>query len=97
MIYRYKKAFSKRFDRYSRKEQIIIWQAVVQIQHYLKTGKASHGLRITLLFRKKSLGAVYEARATDAIRIICVTKENLSVFSLVGNHKDVRQFIRDCR
>ena len=97
MIYRYKQLFLKRFDRYRQKEQTIIWQAVVQIQHHLETGKAPHGLRITLLFRKKGLGAVYEARATDAIRIVYVTKENLTVFSLLGNHEDVRQFIRTCR
>ena len=97
MTYRYKKTFLKRFDRHSRKEQTIIWQAVVQIQHYLETGKAPHGLGIALLFRKKNLGAVYEARATNAIRIVYVTKENLTVFSLVGNHEDVRRFIRTCR
>ena len=97
MIYRYKKAFLKKFDRYNRREQIIIWQAVIQIQRYFETGKSPYGLRITLLFRKKSLGAAYEARATDAIRIICVTRKNLSVFSIIGNHEDVRRFIRTCK
>ncbi len=94
MTYRFKADFLKRFDRYRSNDQTIIWQAVVQTQRYLETAKAPHGLRITLLSRKKALGAIYEARATSAIRILYVTKGKLAIFSFIGNHDEVRRYIR---
>lgn len=97
MTYRFKRAFLERFDRYSRQEQTIIWQAIVQVQRYLEGAKAPHGLGITLFFRTKGLGAVYEARATSAIRILFVTSGDLTAFSFIGNHNEVRQFIRRFR
>ena len=86
--------FIKSFDRYPSQKQILITKAVESIQNYFMSSRASYGLRIKKL-HQSNLGKVFEARVNIDIRVIWVEQGNKIVFSLLGNHEDVRRFIRN--
>ena len=89
MKFHYKKEFIKQFDAYSRQEQELILEADRQIKDYIKNQNASYGLRI------KNIGKnVFEARVSRQIRIVWVRQENMITFALIGNHDEVRRFIK---
>jgi hypothetical protein len=93
MEFVYKKDVLKRFDDYSRKEQLLITAAEREIRHYYETHQAPYGLRIKKLFGKAQQ-KIFEARVSDKIRFLWVESEGHVYFSFLGSHDEVRRFIR---
>ena len=93
MQFIYKERYLKRFDRFSRHEQDLIAEADRQIRAYYHTRQAPHGLRIKLLY---AAGAdkVFEARASQAIRIVWAERGDTISFALVGLHDEVKRYLR---
>ncbi len=57
-------------------------------------GSASHGLRVKKLYQGK-ISKVFEAQVSADLRIVWVANEDKIVFALLGNHEDVRRFLRN--
>lgn len=93
MEFLYKERYLKRFDRFPVHEQTLIIEADRQIRSYYATRHAPHGLRIKLL-HASGAGKVFEARASQAIRIVWVEADNVVSFALVGLHDDVKRYLR---
>lgn len=87
----YKKSFLKSFSLYTRQEQELILETDKQIKSYLegRFDDVSGGSRI-----KKIGPNTFEARATDKIRILWVKDDQTAYFVLIGNHEDVRRYIK---
>ena len=96
MQFLHKARYLKRFDRFQRHDQLLIDETERQIRAYYQTRQAPVGLRIKQLF---ATGAekVCEARASQAIRIIWVESSELVSFALIGNHDEVRRYLRSLR
>lgn len=92
MKFVYKKEFIKRFDLCSVAIQELILDTIKQIKTYLENQEAFYGLRI-----KKIGPKTFEARVTDKIRVIWIKEENIISFALLGNHEEVRRFIKQIR
>jgi len=93
MEFIYKRYFLSRFKHLKIPEQFIIRQTVHQIQEYYRTLHAPYGLRIKKLFQS-SQGKVFEARPTIALRIIWIEAQGLVSFVLLGNHDEVRRYLK---
>lgn len=87
----YKKDFLKSFSLFSRAEQELILEADRQIKLYIegKFDAVSPGLRV-----KKIGPKTYEARANDRIRIIWIKDIDTVYFVLLGDHDEVRRYIK---
>ena len=96
MRFLYKERYVKRFDRFSRHEQLLILEAGHQIRAYYATRQAPAGLRIKLLYRKNS-ERVFEGRASQSIRIVWTERGQEVSFVLVGLHDDVTHYLRSLR
>ena len=93
MEFVYKERYVKRFDRFPRHEQALIYEADRQIQAYYQTRAAPVGLRIKLLYTKGP-DKVFEARASQSIRIIWIERQEIVSFILVGSHDEVNRYLR---
>lgn len=96
MDFRYKEAYLKRFDRFSWTEKELIISADKQIRDYYAAQTAPYGLRIKKLYAS-GRDKVLEARVSDKIRIVWIESEKLVSFALVGNHDEVRNYIKGFR
>ena len=96
MKFIYKERYLKRFDRFPRHEQVLIHEANRQIRAYYITRQASIGLGIKLLHTHGS-EKVFEARASQSIRIVWTQRKELVSFVLVGLHDEVKQYLRSLR
>lgn len=96
MEFLYKERYLKRFDRFPRQEQLLILEADRAIRAYYATRQAPYGLRIKLLHSRGS-EKVFEARATQAIRIVWAERNELVSFVLAGLHDEVKQSLRSLR
>ena len=94
MIYKYKARFTKAFKRYDPQDRGRVAEAVEQIQTFFDTRQAPQGLGLKKLFSHEGLGAVFEARATIALRILFSIQQDTVTFLMVGDHDEVRRFIR---
>ena len=94
MIYRYKARFTKAFRHHDSHNRQRITETVEQIQGFFETRQAPEGLGLTKLFSRERLGAVFEVRATLALRILFAVQQETVTFLMLGNHDEVRQFIR---
>src|SRR3989304_6128958 len=94
MKFRYKKPYLKQFDSFARHEKELIIEADRQIRNYYVTSAAPYGLRIKKLY-DDGRNKIFEARVSDKIRSIWVESEDLVSFAILGNHDDVRNFIKD--
>ena len=94
MIYKYKARFTKAFRHRDAHDRQRITEAVEQIQGFFETRQAPEGLGLTKLFSREELGAVFEARATLALRILFAVRQETVTFLMLGNHDEVRRFIR---
>ena len=92
----YKKAFLRAFDRFEESEKELVIQADGQIQKYYLSGDAPYGLRIKKLFEKGTVKTC-EARVTDKIRVLFVESEEIIAFAFIGNHEQVRRYIKSFR
>jgi len=94
MTYQYKARFEKAFRRHGPQERERIAEAVEQIQAFFETRHAPEGLGLKKLFSREGLGAVFEARATLALRILLAVQQDTVRFLMVGDHDEVRRFIK---
>lgn len=85
----YKSDYLKSFDALNRHEQELAVKADELIKDYLATSKAPFGLRI-----KQLRSDVFEARLNDRLRTVWVKEKEKVVFALLGNHEDVRRFLK---
>lgn len=90
MKFYYKPVFLKALDKLIPSEQELALKTDVAIKHYLETGKASFGLRMKQLRQK-----AFEARLNDRLRIVWVKESEEITFALLGNHEEVRRFIKN--
>ncbi len=89
----YKRAFLKAFDHSAGPEKKLTISADEQIRHYYMTQTEPHGLRIKKLF-EKGRERTFEARVSDKLRILYVESDELVVFAFLGNHEQVRRYIK---
>ncbi len=93
MKFLYKKAFLRAFDRYKESEKELIISADKQIRHFYLKQTAPYGLRIKKLFEKRG-EKTFEARVSDKIRLLFVESKGLVAFAFLGNHEQVRRYIK---
>ena len=89
----YKKAFLQAFDRYKESEKNLIISADKQIRHFYLKQTAPYGLRIKKLFERGE-EKTFEARVSDKIRLLYAESEVLIVFAFLGNHEQIRRYIK---
>lgn len=94
MNFLYKKSFLKRFDLYDSNYQKLIVFTEHEIQKYYISQKVPFGLGIKKLY-DNGIEKVYEARVSDKIRIVWIESKNMVVFTLLGNHDEVRRYIKN--
>jgi hypothetical protein len=97
MIVRSKARFEKAFRRLAADDQQRVIETVAQIDRFFSTRKAPEGLGLKKLFSQESLGAVCEARVTLALRVVFAVQPDAITLLMVGDHDEVRQFIRSFR
>lgn len=93
MNFLYKKAYLKRFDRYSSQEKELIISADKKIRDYYTAQAAPYGLRIKKLYQDSS-DKILEARVSDKIRIVWVESGEVAVFAILGSHNEVKNYIK---
>ena len=93
MEFIYKKHFLSAFKDLKTSEQFLVRQTARQIQEYYRTRRAPYGLRIKKLFQSPE-GKVFEARPTIALRILWVEGRGIVSFVLLGNHDEVRRYLK---
>ena len=69
-------------------------ETIEQIVQYCETRQAPEGLGLKKLFAHEGIGAVFEARVGLARRLLFTVKQDVVTFLMVGDHEDVRRFIR---
>ena len=84
-----KARFFRAYHRLSEADQGLVDSALKHFQDYLQTGQAPVGLGI-----KRVGGRTYELRVSLALRIVYVIEGNSAVLCLLGNHDEVRRFLR---
>jgi len=92
----YKKEFLRTFDCYKEAEKELIIMAEKQIRHYYLKQTAPYGLRIKKLFENNE-GKTFEARVSGKIRLLYVESKELVVFAFLGNHDEVKKYIKSFR
>src|SRR3989338_1032437 len=93
MDFRYKKDYLKCFDHYAREEKELIVSTDKQIRDYYVNHSASYGLRIKKLYQDGK-DKIFEARASDKMRILWVESKGLVIFSTIGSHDEIRRCIK---
>lgn len=93
MIFRYQREFLKRFDRGSRAERELVIEAERQVRSYYTGEPMPFGLRIKKL-HTAGRAKVFEARVNDKLRWLWVSSPGLTVFSFMGNHGEVRRYLK---
>ena len=94
MIVKYKARFEKAFRRFSQEDQQQVVETIEQVNQFFATHQAPEGLGLKKLFSKTSMGAVCEARVTRALRVLFSVQTGILTFLMVGDHEEVRRFIR---
>ncbi len=89
----YKRAFLKVFDSYMESEKELVISADREIRRYYMKQSAPYGLRIKKLFERGD-GKTFEARVSDKVRLLYVESGELVVFAFLGNHEQVRRYIK---
>lgn len=93
MILKHKARFEKAFRGLSANDQRHVVETVEQLDRFFTTREAPEGLGLKKLFSQESMGAVCEARATLALRIIFAVQRETITLLMVGDHNEVRRFI----
>lgn len=89
----YKKAFLKAFDSFNESEKESVISADRQIRHFYLKQTAAYGLRIKKLFEKGE-EKTFEAMVTDKIRLLYVESKESVAFAFMGNHEQIRRYIK---
>ena len=93
MDFRYKKDYLKRFDHYTREEKELIVSTDKQIRDYYVSHCAPYGLRIKKL-SQDGRDKIFEARVSDKIRILWVETIEMAVFTILGNHDEIKNYLK---
>lgn len=93
MNFRYKDSYLKKFDRFSPQDKELIIECDKQIRGYYTSQSAPYGVRIKKLY-SQGKDKIFEARVSNKIRIVWVEAEDVVIFVLLGNHDDIRNFIK---
>lgn len=94
MTYKYKARFHKALRKLPQHEQRRVADTIDQIVSLFETRRASEGLGLKKLFSHHELGAVFEARTSLSLRLLFSVQHDQTVFHMVGDHDEVRRFIR---
>ena len=90
----FKAPFQKAFDKLAPSKQQLVVKAVEALDAYFKHGTAAYGLRVKKLY--EAVGRkTFEARVSLDLRIVWVQTKEEAIMALLGNHDEVRRFIRD--
>ena len=85
----YTARFRRAYHRLQEPDQHLVDHALAGLTEYLETGRATMGLGL------KKLGpGVFEARAGLGLRIVYVEEGDRVMLALLGNHDEVRRFLR---
>lgn len=87
----FKKSFYHTLRYYDQKEQYKIIEVIELLVKFFEKSQIPHGLGLKLLKPKRR---IWEARAGSNIRIIFRYEKNLLEFALVGNHDDIKRYIK---
>jgi len=93
MLFRYKKAYLKKFDSFKPAEKELVISADRQIRHYYVARVSPYGLRIKKLYSDNSAN-IFEARVSDKIRIIWVHSGSLVSFAFLGSYDEAKRYIK---
>lgn len=89
----FKKSFQKTFEKLSEDEQVLMIKCLENLKSYFKTQQAAAGFGIKKLHHGQQAD-VYEARISLNLRMIWLQTKQQAIFALLGNHDDVRRFLR---
>ena len=92
--FRFKDSFQKDLSRLSAHDYSLVLKTLDEIESVLKTGSPSQGLRIKKLHGNPAY-KIFEARASINLRIVWTQTKSEMTFALLGNHEDVRRFIKN--
>lgn len=81
--------FRRAYHRLDAPQQTLVDDALQRLGAYLETGHASIGLGI-----KQLHPGVFEVRVGLALRVVYVKEGEHIVLALLGNHDDVRRFLK---
>lgn len=81
--------FRRAYHRLSPPDQQLVEKALGQLGEHLRTGQAPVGLGVT-----KLVPGVFEVRAGLDLRIVYVEEGQRCFLTLVGNHDEVRRFLK---
>lgn len=84
-----KPAFERAYARLGRRSQDLVDAVPSRFRRYLESGTAPTGLGV-----KHLGGRTYEFRVGLALRVVYQIEETAVLFVLLGNHDEVRRFLR---
>ena len=87
----YKKSFRKSLKKYTTKQQEDIFKSIRILSGSIDKFQIPHGLGLKLL---KSNLRIWEIRVDLNIRILFRYENNLLEFALVGNHNNIKNFLK---
>ena len=97
MTLKHKARFEKTFRKLSAQDQRRVTDTVEQVDRFFTNRQAPEGLGLKKLFSVESMGVVCEARATLALRILFSIQQDVLTLLMVGDHDEVRRFMRSFR
>ena len=89
MRVRYFHSFDKSLNNLSQQEQSKAIQAIKKLLDYFSSGPKPIGLGL-----RKLRGSYWEIRASLDKRVLFLLKNDVLSFVIVGNHDDIRRYIR---
>lgn len=88
----YKASFYRTFDKYSMEEQDNIFSTIKHLIQSIERKQLPKGLGMKLLRSKSRL---WEARVSDDIRVVFRYQSDLLEFGVVGNHNEIKRYLRN--
>lgn len=88
----FKRSFYKSFDKYSRDEQEKICSKLNHLIQSIEKNQIPKGVGMKLLRSKSRL---WEARVSYDIRIIFRYKNDMLEFGLIGNHNEIKKYLKN--
>lgn len=85
----YTARFRRAYHRLQEPDQRLVDHALAGLAEYLETGRAAMGLGVEKLWP-----GVFEVRAGLGLRIVYVEEGSRAMLALLGNHDEVRRFLR---
>lgn len=90
MEYNFKSSFNRCFKKLPPNKQKLVQETIKKLKIFYETRQISHGLGV-----KNLRGIYWEIRASLQERILFTLKDNIISFILVGNHDDMRRYLKN--